>query len=135
MAGSRSLFLRYRLPAILWAVLIFVGSSIPSKAFPVLKIFDFDKLIHISIFFVFGVLVYRAFAATDAEDSYRWSRAILAIGVVLIYGVIDEFHQSFVPGRSPDVWDATADTVGGILSMLVLFLYRRVKAMRRRVEV
>jgi len=125
-------FVRYRLPAILWALLIFVGSSIPSRVFPTLKIFDIDKLIHVSIFFVFGILVYRSLAVPVIELSFRWSRAILAVAVVMVYGVIDEFHQSFVPGRTPDVWDATSDMVGGMLAIFIVYLHYRWKVMKDR---
>jgi VanZ family protein len=42
-----------------------------------------------------------------------------------LIGVSDEWHQSFVPGRSGnDVWDWTADTIGGLLAAM---LGRRIK--------
>jgi len=133
MAAPRT-FIRYRFPAVLWAMLIFAGSSIPSKAFPVIKIFEFDKFIHLAVFFVFGFLVYRSLARTDDGVAFSWSRATLATLVVVVYGILDEFHQSFVPGRTPDVWDATADTLGGIVAVIVLFAYYRWKATKPRME-
>ena len=35
------------------------------------------------------------------------------LGLTVTYGLLDEFHQSFVPGRSASIWDAVTDTVGG----------------------
>ncbi|MEZ4273606.1 MAG: VanZ family protein [Myxococcota bacterium] len=32
--------------------------------------------------------------------------------ITILYGLVDEFHQSFVPGRSPDLLDALADAAG-----------------------
>lgn len=48
---------------------------------------------------------------------------ILAAAVIVfssLYGASDEWHQSFVPGRSSDVWDWLADTLGAGLAVLVL---------------
>ena len=87
-----------------------------------MKIFQFDKLIHISIFFVFGLFVYRALGLGKREPMFLWYRGLLTILIVMAYGILDEYHQRFVPGRSPDLWDATADTFGGILSVTFLFL-------------
>lgn len=120
-------FVRYRLPALAWALLIFLGSSIPSSKFPNLKIFDFDKLIHITIFFVFGLLVYRASTPRNGGTVFRWKRALIAIGVVVLYGAFDEIHQSFVPGRSLDKWDLLADSIGGCFAAIVIFARHRKK--------
>ena len=41
-------------------------------------------------------------------------------GKMADYGISDEFHQSFVPGRTPDVLDWLADTSGALLAALLL---------------
>ena len=38
---------------------------------------------------------------------------VIAIGI--IYGVSDEWHQSFVPGRNPSAADLLADTIGVLM--------------------
>ncbi|HHB76440.1 MAG TPA: VanZ family protein, partial [Desulfobulbus sp.] len=40
----------------------------------------------------------------------------------LLYGVSDEWHQSFVPGRTPDILDIAADTFGAAVMVLLWFL-------------
>jgi VanZ family protein len=46
--------------------------------------------------------------------------------LVMGYGGLDEYHQSFVPGRTPVILDLAADTGGGLLSaLLVMILLRR----------
>ena len=119
-------FIRYQLPAILWAIVIFVGSSLPASKLPRILFRINDKLIHASIFLVLGFFVYRAFELRMRRGSFSWRRAILTVVAVAAYGVLDELHQALVPGRTPDVWDAAADAVGGICSALVIYvLYRR----------
>jgi VanZ family protein len=44
-----------------------------------------------------------------------------------LYGVSDEIHQAFVPGRSSDVLDWMADTAG---TLVALYLFRRLRARR-----
>jgi VanZ family protein len=49
-----------------------------------------------------------------------------------LYGVSDEFHQSFVPGRTPDVHDWMADTWGAAMAILVLLATALVLRRRTR---
>ena len=126
-------FLEYRLPAILWALVIFTASSIPGTKFPKFILKIDDKVIHISIFLVLGLLVFRALEPRIRKDSFDWLRAVLSTSVVAAYGALDEIHQMFVPGRSADFRDAAADAIGAILSALILYLlFRREEARARR---
>ncbi len=119
-------FLRYQLPAILWALVIFAASSVPASRLPRFVFRINDKLIHASIFLILGFFVYRALELRIRRGSFSWRRAALTVFAVAAYGVLDEIHQMFVPGRTPDVWDAVADALGGILSTVALYLiYKR----------
>jgi VanZ family protein len=47
-----------------------------------------------------------------------WLRDHSLLGAFLftiVYGILDEVHQMYVPGRSPDVYDAMADAFGALL--------------------
>lgn len=126
----KSSFFRDQLPAILWAVFIFVASSIPSNDFPDMSIFQYDKLIHIGIFYIFGLLIYRAFNLFWTKAIFSWRKVFFTLLTVTVYGVLDEFHQMFVPGRTADVWDATADSLGSILAVVSIYLYMSRKSGR-----
>lgn len=39
-------------------------------------------------------------------------RVLVAAALALLFGVVDEFHQSFVPERSSSVWDLVTDATG-----------------------
>ena len=49
----------------------------------------------------------------------------LATSIASLYGISDEFHQSFVPGRTPDVVDWLADTSGALLAVLLIAHFSR----------
>jgi VanZ family protein len=66
-----------------------------------------DKLVHFGIFAVFGITLAHAGRRTPGRLGHA---ALLAIGI--LYALSDEFHQSFVPGRTPSIGDLVADTVG-----------------------
>ena len=109
-------FLRF-LPAILWMVLIFWLSASPdlrgASGFIDLRP-PFDKVVHAASF---GLLALFFYFATG--------RAFLSVLLASLYGVSDEIHQSFVPGRDADLFDWVADTLGATLAVsLALFSLR-----------
>jgi len=103
-------------PVLVWAAVLFAASSVPGDQVPAVGFDGADKVAHVVLYAVLGVLLVRAFRSTSGG-----SRAKL-VGVVTLatalYGASDELHQSFVPGRSPDVFDVLADTIGGVLGAL-----------------
>jgi VanZ family protein len=63
-----------------------------------------------------------ALVALRATAGGRWSavgaRALLAAWMIAtLYGVSDELHQSFVPGRTADLRDVIADAAGAALAL------------------
>lgn len=72
----------------------------------------FDKLYHAGNFGVLGALLYLA-----------TGRVWLAVLLASLYGVSDEVHQAYVPGRSADPLDWVADTVGAGVAVWVVRLW------------
>lgn len=127
-------FIRYQLPAIVWALFIFVASSVPSTRIPLVLFKYFDKPIHILIFGILGVLVYRALEPDPQRNRFALKTALITFGIVISYGVLDEFHQGYTPGRSVDLYDLMADAVGGILAVLFIYFWRRRKKISDTLE-
>jgi VanZ family protein len=96
-----------------WAILIFVLSSIPGKSMPDIPGLRYDKLLHGAVYSVLAALF---FLALRRASSLGTGRVVAAAALfALAYGLTDEFHQLFVPGRSADLYDALADGIGGLL--------------------
>ncbi len=96
--------------------IIFVASSIPELG-PLPGGVD-DKSGHTIGYGILGGLLLRAFAG-GRLSGVTWRRAAAVIMLATIYGVSDELHQWFVPGRSPDVLDVVADFVGATVVVLL----------------
>lgn len=85
----------------------------------------FDKIVHAVMWFVLCVLTRRALFF---QERYRWLKAHALLASFLfavIYGASDEFHQQYVPSRTPDVYDAVADAAGALLFIVTFWLLKR----------
>lgn len=103
--------------AVVWMAVIFALSSLPGSAVPG----TFGSFGHFVLYFVLGGLYFLALPAS----SRPWLAFGLAIALASVYGVTDEFHQSFVPGRMPDVMDWAVDTLGALTAVSSIALVRR----------
>lgn len=92
------------------------------EAFWLLKIQGMDKVAHFGLFFILTVLAYPAFRF--AEKNVNWQIAISIIYGILI-SFLTEYGQQFVQGRSSDILDFIADSLGVFCGLafakLVLF--------------
>jgi len=70
-----------------------------------------DKLAHLAAYVPLGFLFYSSLSRSGIAR-YLFIAAFLMAG---IYGITDEFHQSFVPGRDSSIGDAAADFAGAFL--------------------
>ena len=110
------MILRY-LPALFWMGLTFWLSSSPDLQ-GASGLIDLrpplDKVAHAGSFGILALLFY-----------FAKGRALISILLASLYGLSDEFHQSFVPGRDVDLFDWVADTLGAALAVSTVLLLNR----------
>ena len=101
-------------PAVLWAVVIFAFSSVPSLGTD-LGVWDtvLRKCAHVTEYAILAVLLYRALG-----------RELPAFLIGLAYAVTDEVHQEFVRGRHASPFDVSMDAAGLALGLLLLHATR-----------
>ena len=75
------------------------------------------KLAHFSIFFALGFCV-NGFVCTFNLSFFR--RILFSSVFCLFYAIIDEIHQTFVPGRSGQVSDVLLDFTGSVLGIFLM---------------
>ena len=117
-------------PVTLVMGIIFFLSHQSGHSFSLPDIVNIDKLLHCLLYAVLGL------AALVALPPQFWQqRPFLSSGVIvlfcLLYGISDEFHQSFIPGRSCDVFDVVADASGGVLAVVCGWCWRQWRAAGR----
>ena len=76
-----------------------------------------DKLVHCICYA--GLAFWCAFAVGTKIPARL--RILLPVIIVSVWGITDEIHQGFVPGREPSVFDWCADTIGATIGSLVFF--------------
>lgn len=94
---------------VVWVALTFLLTSIPNPGvrFP----FRFaDKAVHMVIYGVMGFLC----ALWRRESGLPVGRAVVeALLFSAAVGAVDEVHQHWIPGRSAELLDWSADVLGG----------------------
>lgn len=135
--GGVALLVRW-LPAIGWMAVIFYLSSRTGDDLggwldnirwlvPFMESFDWG---HFIAYFILALTYLWAWR--PKRLTLRIKAGIVAL--CLLYGLTDEFHQSFVPGRTPDVGDLRNDGIGAALAMVLMSVpavYRRFERLVR----
>lgn len=100
-----------------WMATIFYFSS--QSYIPTPYLFtNQDKLFHLLIYGLLGVLFLLSFRYRS--PGYSRKQIMTAVMLASLYGMSDELHQSFVPGREADLLDWLADTTGALVAVLIL---------------
>jgi hypothetical protein len=108
------------IPALIWMIIIFVlshqtGSELNTylplvqRWLPWLDSFDIG---HFFTYFILACFIWWALA------SHRLNVSLIVVLLCILYGLTDEYHQSFVAGRTPDLLDIRNDTIGALLAMI-----------------
>src|SRR5262245_433952 len=136
-------------PPILWATLIFIGSSdllsashtgefivrplhalFPNASEETLAAIHFAlrKVGHFTEYAILAWLSSRALRSSSVRifrERWFW----IALGFVVVYALFDEFRQSFVPSRTSSIYDSLIDMSGGLTALSVI-AWRSVRSPR-----
>ena len=114
-------FMRYFFPLFFYLVFIFFLSSLslpPQENYKLgNKISFIDNYEHIIEYFLLSFLFFRAI--NHANFRLKKNPFFYAIFFAILYGIIDEIHQMFVPLRGFDIYDLLANIIGS--SFIVVF--------------
>jgi VanZ family protein len=132
-------------PLVVWALLIFIGSSnllsashtsaflvkplhllFPTASETTLAAIHLSlrKVGHLTEYFILAVLAARAFRTSSREIlRARWFWASLLL--VIAYALFDEFRQGFVSTRTASIYDSMIDSAGGLLGLIFVSWRRK----------
>src|SRR5215212_11415258 len=132
-------FLKYYLPLLIWIAFISFASTgefsadntsliigpllhwlVPRISPERLATIHFmvRKVAHFTEYAILAFLAARAFRNSFNMVAGRW--LLLSVLLVVIYALLDEYHQSFVPSRTASLGDSFIDMMGGLTMLLLV---------------
>jgi VanZ family protein len=118
-------FAKYLL--IFWTILILVVSSLPSLPTPKIDTARFairlDYIIHFCEYGILAFLSFLSFAGNDFKMSFR--KYIFISLCLIVFAILDEFHQKLIPGRAFNVKDILSNLSGILAALLFCFMIFR----------
>ncbi len=116
-------------PVLLVMGTLYFFSDQPGDTLYLPQVVGIDKLAHAV---VYGVLAATIIFALGVERKERFPGVVVFTTLACIfYGISDEFHQSFVPGRMSSGADILADACGSLLVSLLWLVWKTKKIKRR----
>ena len=137
-------FLKYWLPVLVWMAVIFSASADAQSYQHSSRFFEpllrwlfpqmpaatveaihhlFRKCGHLTEYAILALLCWRALQQPHPNEPrpWLWRQTAQTLLLVFFYAASDEFHQSFVPGRTALFSDVCIDTAGGAVGLLLLW--------------
>jgi VanZ family protein len=122
---------------IVWILTIAIVSSIPS--IPTFKIhagtteIRLDYFIHFCEYGILAFMAYLSFAGNEFKISCR--KYFLLTLFLILFAVVDEFHQKLIPGRAYNVKDIISDVIGILVVLgFCCLVFRKIAASERRLH-
>lgn len=120
--------LKTYLPPVFLMSLIFIESSIPMDGGPdsirFLTSLDpaLQNLLHIPLYGMLAFLWNRSFQKNHFSNR---KMVLVTLFLTILYGCLDEFHQTFVPGRYGGLLDIYLDALGAFCGIILFLLSKR----------
>jgi VanZ family protein len=113
-------YLKYNWPSILWAAFILVLCMMPGRHIPHVRIPNFDKVVHFSLYLIFAILTYWGWQKQNYLIALHAQTTIKVIVLLSLYGYTIELMQGWLTtDRSYDIYDALANVCGAIVGALI----------------
>ena len=100
-------------PLVLW---LFPDTSVETLA---TIHFITRKVAHFMEYAILGFLAARAFR-TSPRPAIRQRWFLISAVLVVVFALLDEYHQSFVPNRTGTIYDSLIDMAGGLTALIFL---------------
>ncbi len=105
-----------------WMGLIFILSGIPADSFPAGTTSAQQSTAHVFLYSVLSYLIMGAVLSRQTDKKrnsvYKWKLSFFAVIFCVLYGITDEYHQGYVPGRFVSFSDLGVDAFGAVLGVL-----------------
>ena len=117
------MFFKNNLPALLWSLVILALTITPGRNVPRVEIEGLDKVVHFLLFGILMFLTMRGFTKEKKRITWTYNPAIVSFTICLFYGILIEFIQLFVPGRSFSPYDIAANSAGILVAYFIFYFF------------
>lgn len=115
-------FFSCHFPAIIYGLVIILLSSVPGINMPKYGFLLADKLLHFFEYALFAILIFRSFSQLFRKHKFHYVIVVSSFFLIL-FALLDEYYQKYIPGRESDVADVILDVLGA--SLILFFLWFR----------
>jgi VanZ family protein len=109
---------RARFLAAAWGCFLLAVTSWPNPPAVEAGGFPLDKLTHFLLYAVEALLLHRAIR-WKGRSGIAMSRVMAIVGTMAVWGMLDEAHQEWIPGRVMDTGDLVADVTGAAVGAVL----------------
>lgn len=110
-------------PLIVYWIVLFLATTLPTTKMP--KTGINDKIEHLLGYFLLTFLLSNALYFQNKNKMFKRFPISTALLIAAFYGMVDELHQLFIPGRLCDFYDWTADVTGALAAGVLYFLIKK----------
>jgi len=105
-------------PLVVYWIILFGATTLPAASMPSFGVVD--KVNHLSAYFILAILLFLTLLFQQKIPFAKNRVAAYAFIICSLYGMLDEVHQIFIPGRSAEFLDFLADACGALLGVLLM---------------
>ncbi|PJA96745.1 MAG: hypothetical protein CO129_04885 [Ignavibacteriales bacterium CG_4_9_14_3_um_filter_34_10] len=109
------------IPLALYWMILLAATSIPANSMPSFGISD--KFEHFAAYFVLSVLFSLTLFLQERNEYLKKYFNVYSISILLFYGIFDEVHQFFIPGRFFDWLDLLSNLIGIVSGVYLVRKY------------
>lgn len=117
--ANKKLYIYYPL-TIYWIILL-AATSLPTDSLPSIGLND--KIEHLFAYFILSILFTLALYVQEKNQFLKKNWNVYSVIILTAYGIFDEVHQFFIPGRFFDWLDLLSNFVGIILGVYIVRKY------------
>lgn len=118
--GLRTSDFRLFMPSLIWLITIAVLSGYPGNKIPKSPFLNFDKLVHVGIYFVLSATLCYWQNKSNANECKSFKISLLVVLFGIFYGGLMEILQEYIfINRSSNWYDFFSNTVGTILGVVL----------------